>query len=128
MSFFKKRKQKKSAMEVAIEAQAAALSKRFDQRLRATLHHGVAREETRAYSRKKDLRVALAIFTPETERSCRIVDHSYSGMQIELLPEECCPEEFALTIPTLAFIGVVKKVWQNGNRVGVSILRWSEVS
>ncbi|MEZ5921675.1 MAG: hypothetical protein R3C60_10030 [Parvularculaceae bacterium] len=127
MSFFKKRKQK-TAMEVAIEAEAAALSKRFDQRLRATLQHGAAREETRAYSRKKDLRVALAIFAPESEKSCRIVDHSYSGMQIELLPEECCPEEFALTIPTLAFIGVVRKVWQNGNRVGVSILRWSEVS
>jgi len=44
-------------------------------------------------------------------------------MLLELLEEKACPAEFGLTVPALKFIGIVRREWRNGSKVGVSIWR-----
>lgn len=84
------------------------------------------REHNRAHDREAVYRVATAIFAPDNATSCRIVDQSFSGMRLSFAGDVDIPDEFALTIPTLRFIGVVRTVWRNGREAGVSIIRWSE--
>lgn len=111
-----------------------ALRKRLDDRIRSLQsgrRRGEARtlaEDCRADRRERIYRVGSAMFRPDHETSCRILDQSYAGMRLELHGDIESPEEFALSIPTLRFIGVVRRVWQNGAEIGVSILRWNDAS
>jgi len=68
-------------------------------------------------------KVASATFVPDQDTSCRVVDQSGAGFRLAFHEIEPIPEEFALTVPTIQFIGIVRKVWQNGAEVGVSIVR-----
>lgn len=92
--------------------------------LRATLICDNGRECDRA----RVYRVGSAMFSPEHETSCRVVDQSFSGLRLAFNGDVRCPDEFALTIPTLRFIGIVRTVWQSGAEVGVSIIRWNEAA
>lgn len=117
------------AIDAAVDE---ALRKRLADRLHA-VQNGRRLGETRTLSadcrsnrRESVYRVGSAMFGPDHETSCRVVDQSYAGMRLEIHGDQACPDEFALTIPTLRFIGVVRKAWQNETGVGVSIVRWSD--
>lgn len=122
---------KRSKEEQALAAEMrAALHDRLKERL-----DGVERTrkqqtvgDRRENRRESVYRVGSAAFEPGREMTCRIVDQSFSGMRLELKAAADCPEEFALTIPTLRFIGIVRKAWQSEAQVGVSILRWSDAA
>jgi hypothetical protein len=86
------------------------------------------RGHKRAESRTASYRVGSAMFDQVDSLSCRIVDQSYSGLRVVFNSEIECPDEFALTIPTLRFIGIVKTQWRNGREAGVSIVRWSDAA
>lgn len=85
-----------------------------------------AKDNQRAHPRQSALRVAAATFEPGRDVTCKIVDQSFGGLRIEFIEEGDAPEEFALTIPTLRFIGLVRKVWQSEGVVGVAIVQWSD--
>jgi hypothetical protein len=112
----------------------AALKKRLSDRLHAVQDARRLGEaptvaaDCRANRRERVYRVGSAMFGPDHETSCRIVDQSYAGMRLEIHGDKACPDEFALTIPTLRFIGVVRKAWQNETEIGVSIVRWSDAA
>ena len=122
----------------AAEAVEADIEKALKQRLADRLHamqNGRRRSETRTLvadgrsnRRERVYRVGSAMFGPNQETSCRVVDQCYAGMRLEFHGDQACPDEFALTIPTLRFVGVVRKAWQNGAEIGVSIVRWSDAA
>lgn len=122
----------RKAEERTDPAVEAARRKRLDERLlkvERARHSGAASAfhgEGRADLRERVYRVGSAMFEPGHETSCRVIDQSYSGLLLEFHVVGECPDEFALTIPTLRFIGVVRKAWQREAKVGVSILRWSD--
>lgn len=87
---------------------------------------GTIRGVDRQHQRTQAYRVATAMFSPETQTSCRIVNQSHSGLRLAFNSDAECPDEFALTIPTLRFIGIVRKAWQRGREAGVAIVRWSD--
>ncbi len=112
----------------------AAFKKRLDDRLHA-VQNGCRLGETRilaaegrANRRERVYRVGSAMFGPDQETSCRVIDQSYAGMRLEIHGDSACPDEFALTIPTLRFIGVVRKAWQDKTEIGVSIVRWIDTA
>lgn len=110
------------------KATRARLARRLEQvdRTRRIRGFGAIRGVNRQHERKQAYRVATAMFSPETQTSCRIVNQSHSGLRLSFNSDAQCPDEFALTIPTLRFIGIVKKVWQSGREAGVTIVRWSD--
>lgn len=111
---------------------AAALRRRLDERLagvsRPRTPSTVFRAESRRDRRSAAYRIGAAIFEPGHLGSCRVVDQSRSGLRLEFYADGACPDEFALQIPTLQFIGVVRKSWQEGRFIGVSILRWCDAA
>lgn len=84
------------------------------------------RGHERAEHRECVYRVGSAMFDQVTSVSCRIADKSFSGLKVVFNSDVDCPDEFALTIPTLRFVGIVKKAWQNGREAGVSVVRWND--
>lgn len=86
------------------------------------------RGHQRAEARAASYRVGSAMFDQVDSLSCRIVDQSYSGLRVVFNSEIECPDEFALTIPTLRFVGIVRTHWRNGREAGVSIVRWSDAA
>jgi hypothetical protein len=112
-------------LEAAIKARLAERVRTID-RTRRPIKASFIRESTRECDRARVYRVGSAMFSPDHETSCRIVDQSFSGLRLAFNGVTECPDEFALTIPTLRFIGIVRKVWQNNAEVGVSILRWND--
>ena len=82
----------------------------------------------RRIDRERVYRVASAIFDLNSHTTCRVIDQSYSGLRLSFDSNFDCPDEFALTIPTLRFIGIVRKVWQSEKEAGVSIVRWNEAA
>lgn len=128
MAILKLNRKRKNA-EQAIEAERrTALRQRLNERLQSLDKKRRAVDDNRDSRRESVYRVGSAVFEPGRERTCRVVDQSYSGLRLELADAETCPDEFALTIPTLRFIGIVRKEWQNETHVGVSILRWSDAA
>lgn len=89
---------------------------------------GAIDENGRRVGRERVYRVASAIFDVNSQTTCRIVDQSYSGLRLSFGSKINCPDEFALTIPTLRFIGIVRKVWQSETETGVSIVRWNDAA
>jgi len=121
--------QKKSTPDPALEAaQQARLANRLKQvdETRRSKEFGAIRGVNRGHERAQVYRVATAMFSPVQQTSCRIVNQSHSGLRLCFNADADCPDEFALTIPTLRFIGVVRTIWRKGNEVGVSIVRWSD--
>ena len=124
-----KRTKSEAAAEIeADRAMRARLASRLDQvdQTRRLQKFGAIRGVNRQHERKLAYRVATAMFSTETQESCRIVNQSHSGLRLAFNSDAECPDEFALTIPTLRFIGIVKKVWQEGREAGVTIVRWSD--
>lgn len=113
------------AAEVAIKARLAERVRSVD-RSRRPQKTILIRENGRGSEREIVYRVGTVNFSPDHAESCRIVDLSFSGLRLALNKETECPDEFALTIPTLRFIGIVRKIWQSGPNVGVAIQRWSD--
>ena len=117
--------------EPAFEVDQDALQARLAGRLQS-LKDGKAScfasktSNKREAPRENSLRVGAAYFSPESETTCRVIDTSFGGLKLEFLNGEVAPEEFALTVPTLRFIGIVKSEWQKDGVVGVSIVRWRE--
>ena len=109
-------------------AMRARLATRLDQvgQTRRLTAFGAIRGVNRLHEREQAYRVATAMFSPETRTSCRIVNQSHSGLRLSFNSDIDCPDEFALTIPTLRFIGIVRTVWRNGRDAGVAIVRWSD--
>jgi hypothetical protein len=125
---------RRKAEEALDPAAEAALRVRLDARLKsvekARRSDGAVtmRDDARRSRREPVYRIASAMFEIGDESSCRVVDQSYSGLRLAFHDAADCPDEFALSIPTLRFIGIVRKAWQNENEVGVSILRWSDAA
>lgn len=122
---------RKSEFEPNPEHEAAIRARLADrietvQKARHPRGFGAIRGADRQYEREQIYRVATAMVAPDKLISCRIVDQSHSGLRLSFNSDVECPEEFALTIPTLRFIGVVRKVWQAGRDAGVSIVRWTD--
>lgn len=113
------------ALEAATRERLAGRLQSVNQKRRLR-EFGAVRGVNRQFEREPAYRVATIMFAPDETLSCRIVDQSHSGLRLSLNSDVECPEEFALTIPTLRFIGIVKKVWQNGREAGVSIIRWND--
>lgn len=115
-----------------------ALTARLDERLTGRLQsidrtrrasaEPVFKDYERAHPRQNAFRVAAATFEPGKDVSCKVVDHSFGGLRIEFPEGGEAPDEFALTIPTMRFIGLVRKVWQEDGFVGVTIVQWSELA
>ncbi len=82
--------------------------------------------EQRQWARKPAYNVASAIYDTGAEVSCRVVDLSFGGMRVEFFDDAPRPDEFALTVPTLRFVGIVQSAWSNGAQSGVEVLRWRE--
>jgi hypothetical protein len=122
----KRAKEEQARAAAAQSALQCRLSERLKgvERTRQTQSSG----DNRGDRRETVYRVGSAIVEPGRELTCRIVNQSFSGMRLELADAAECPEEFALTIPTLRFIGIVRKAWQNDAQVGVAILRWNEAA
>ncbi len=114
-------------LEAAIKARLAERVRSVN-RSRRPLRATIIRENGRDSDRARVYRVGSAMFSPEHETSCRIVDQSFSGLRLAFNGDAHCPDEFALTIPTLRFIGIVRKIWQNDAEVGVSIVRWNDAA
>ncbi len=112
-------------LQSALRARLANRLERVDQARRPKEFRAI-RGVNRQYAREPAYRVATAILSPDEEASCRIVDQSHSGLRVIFNSDFECPDEFALTIPTLRFIGIVRKIWQNGREAGVAIFRWSD--
>ncbi len=124
------RRQKSETIDPALES---ARRERLAARLhsvskRSAADTGRIGGEFRDSRRQSAYRVGSAMFEPGHETSCRVDDHSYSGLRLEMLSSAPCPDEFALTIPTLRFIGIVRRAWQNERQVGVAILRWRDAA
>lgn len=115
------------ALEAAIKARVAERVRSVDQRRRPVKAVFVT-ENARASERELVYRVGTVNFSPEHQESCRVVDVSFSGLRFALNSDAICPDEFALTIPTLRFVGIVRKVWQCGRNVGVTIVRWTDAA
>lgn len=111
--------------EAAMRARLAGRVKSVDQKRRLR-DFGTIRGASRRHDREASYRVATAMFAPDELSSCRVVNQSHSGLRLSFHSDVVCPDEFALTIPTLRFIGIVRKVWQSGCDAGVSIVRWSD--
>lgn len=124
------RKQKNRAEQLVIEAEfQSALRDRLATRLQQVERKAIATiTENRSSRREREYRVGSAVFESGYETSCRVIDKSYSGLRLEMVDPNACPEEFALTIPTLRFVGIVRKAWQTESQIGVSILRWSDAA
>lgn len=71
-------------------------------------------------------RVAAAVFAPSRQTSCRLIDQSHSGLRLFFNQKTICPDEFALTVPTLRFVGIVRTVWRSQCEAGVAIVRWDD--
>jgi hypothetical protein len=116
--------------QAALEAIArAALQRRLGARLRNLQRPGARRaidSERRASARCADYRVGAALFDRDRRATCRIVDRNLGGFKLAFAEAAAPPDEFALTIPTLRFIGIVRIAWREGAAVGVSILKWRE--
>jgi len=125
----KTRKEREAAEEAA---RARQLRHRADRRihdLKAKSGKAGVRTmgaELRLWPRNPAYNVASAIFDPNTEVSCRVVDLSFGGMRIEFFDDRPRPDEFALTVPTLRFVGIVQHAWSSGVQTGVEVLRWRE--
>jgi hypothetical protein len=122
---------RKSEIEPDPEHEVAARVRVADrieivQKARHPRGFGTIRGADRQYEREQTYRVATAMFAPDNLTSCRIVDQSHSGLRLSFNSDVECPDDFALTIPTLRFIGIVRKVWQTGRDAGVSIVRWTD--
>jgi len=123
------RKRAEEALDPAVEA---ALRMRLGERLKAVEKArradgaAIMRDDARKCRREPAYRIASAMFEIGDEASCRVIDQSYSGLRLAFHDGADFPDEFALSIPTLRFIGIVRKAWQDENVVGVSILRWSD--
>lgn len=113
------------AADAALRARLAGRLEQLDQ-TRRLKEFGAIRGVNRGHERAQVYRVATAMFSPVHQASCRIVNQSHSGLRLCFSSNADCPDEFALTIPTLRFIGVVRTIWRKGNEVGVSIVRWSD--
>jgi len=113
------------AADDAAQARLASRLEQLDQ-MRRLKEFGVIRGVNRKHERAQAYRVATAMFFPGHQTTARIVNQSHSGLRLRFSADLDCPDEFALTIPTLRFIGVVRTVWRKGNEVGVSIVRWSD--
>ncbi|MFN0023068.1 MAG: hypothetical protein ACKVS5_04140 [Parvularculaceae bacterium] len=121
----------------AKEAEAAALRMRVEKarlgerlgkmkaKARPALGPAIDAEQ-REWPRARGYNVATALVGVDRTVSCRIVDCGYGGMRIEFHDDAPQPEEFALTVPTLRFVGIVRRAWQSKRQCGVAILRWSE--
>ncbi len=83
-------------------------------------------DELRNWTRKQSYNVASATYEGGAEVSCLVVDVSFGGMRVEFFDDKARPEEFALTVPTLRFIGIVQSAWSAGGQTGVEVLRWRE--
>lgn len=123
----------------AKEAEAAALQARADKaRLGERLGNMKAKAkpalapaidaEQREWPRERGYNVATALFDTGQAVSCRIADCGYGGMRVEFHDDAPHPEEFALTVPTLRFVGIVRRAWQSGRKCGVAVLRWRETA
>lgn len=133
LALLKSRRNPANEIDPVVEAMAR---ERLNQRLQSysasgkassrSAVYGALRGHDRGADRAVIYRVATALFSPETAVNCRVVNQSYSGLRLEFDAEVDCPDEFGVTIPTLRFVGVVRKVWSNGRSVGVSIIRWTE--
>lgn len=111
--------------EAAMRMRLAGRLQSVDQKRRLR-NFGAIRGVRRQHDREASYRVATAMFAPDELTSCRVVNQSHSGLRLSFHLDIECPDEFALTIPTLRFIGIVRKVWQSGCDAGVSIVRWSD--
>lgn len=126
------RKKTEEPIDPAVEA---ALRRRLDERVKTVgsaqrpAAHGAMREDSRTCRREPVYRVGAAMFDVGHETSCRVTNQSFSGLRLSFHDDAVvCPDEFALSIPTLRFIGVVRKAWQKESEVGVAILRWSDAA
>lgn len=132
MAIFKAALTRKKADAEIDPAIILELQRKTDARVRkmsdkpSTVDFAAVRGATRMHKRDTAYRVASAHFLDGFETSCRIADQSYSGFRLVMNSDVECPDEFALNIPTLRFIGIVRKSWQNGRETGVSILRWND--
>jgi len=115
------------ALEAAIKARLAERVRSIDQ-ARRPIKAAFISENGRRCERAQVYRVGTVNFEPDHQVSCRVVDLSFSGLRIAFNSDVDCPDEFALSIPTLRFIGIVRKVWQDGRMAGVSIERWSDAT
>lgn len=112
-------------VEMATRMRLASRLQAVEQKSRLR-NFGAIRGVSRRHDREASYRVATAVFSPDELTSCRVVNQSHSGLRLSFHSDLKCPDEFALTIPTLRFIGIVRKVWQSGCDAGVSIVRWSD--
>ncbi|MDZ7627465.1 MAG: hypothetical protein U5J99_03525 [Parvularculaceae bacterium] len=83
-------------------------------------------QEQRRWPRTPALNVASAMFDTGGEATVRVLDCSFGGMRVEFLDDRERPNEFALTVPSLRFVGIVKKAWSAGSQAGVEVVRWQE--
>lgn len=121
-------KRKKDELVIEKELQSA-LRERLEERLRGVeMTRRAASADKRQGRREMEYRVGSAMFEPGQTTSCRIIDKSHAGLRLEMAGAGECPEEFALTIPTLRFIGIVRKAWQSDTHVGVTIVRWQDAA
>lgn len=83
-------------------------------------------EEQRRWPRSPAVHVASALFDTGGEATVRVLDCGFGGMRVEFLDDRVRPNEFALTVPSLRFVGIVKKAWSAGAQAGVEVVRWRE--
>jgi hypothetical protein len=120
--------------ELAAEAaeRAAAERQRLEKRMKALLKNKRAAAapatsaDLRRWPRAAGFNAGTALFDSGWEAPCRIHDRGFGGMRIEFSDERSWPNEFALSVPTLRFFGIVRSVWKNGQTRGVEVIRWRE--
>ncbi len=134
MAFFETAASKaRKAAQAAEEARRVEAEKmRLEKRMSALLKNKRAAEapatggDTRRWPRAAGFNAGTAIFASGFEAPCRICDRGFGGMRIEFPDEINWPDEFALSVPTLRFFGIVRSAWRRGRERGVEIVRWRE--
>lgn len=82
--------------------------------------------DTRRWPRVAGFNAGTAVFESGFEAPCRVCDRGFGGMRIEFPDTRQWPDEFALSVPTLRFFGIVRSAWRKGHVRGVEIVRWRE--
>lgn len=127
-------KTRKAALAAEEARQAAEQRQRLDGRMKALIRNTrkaeapIMRGDTRRWPRAGGFNAGTALFGGGCATPCRIRDRGFGGMRIEFSDECGWPSEFALSVPTLRFFGIVRSVWKDGQARGVEIVRWRETA
>lgn len=136
MALFETRESKarKAALAAEEARKAEADRARLDQRVKLLVKNTRNAEapatggDKRRWPRAPGFNAGTALFENGWEAPCRVYDRGFGGMRVEFSDTRSWPDEFALSVPTLRFFGVVRSVWLKGPVRGVEIIRWRETA